>query len=224
MGKLEFFEEEKLKQIRPPFFCVNKNSITDYVLQEEIKKHEACFIWLASSRIREDIKDFEDEVFFPFSQYNNVLSFSYHYNKSPDVVRGILKSLKTKEVLKMSTLNLSDLPILILSRKTYDPDNLVYEICKSSEDVVFFTKDFLNDLLKLDTSDLKEILDNIYLVMAEKPENINELEKNVKNIIREKLEEIKGKSTSSEYVKIVSRILSVIEKSIIKTTIGGKKC
>lgn len=37
MGKLEFFEEEKLKQIRPPFFCVNKNSITDYVLQEEIK-------------------------------------------------------------------------------------------------------------------------------------------------------------------------------------------
>lgn len=78
--------------------------------------------------------------------------------------------------------------------------------------------------MKLDTSDLKEILDNIYLVMAEKPENINELEKNVKNIIREKLEEIKGKSTSSEYVKIVSRILSVIEKSIIKTTIGGKKC
>lgn len=42
----------------------------------------------------------------------------------------------------MSTLNLSDLPILILSRKTYDPDNLVYEICKSSEDVVFLLRIF----------------------------------------------------------------------------------
>ncbi len=183
-----------------PIYFINNTIIKDYY---EPKEDTVCFIWLAPTRFRDDVKKFEkllDE--FGEKHRPDALIVEYHHNIRRNTVENILEALNLK---------LSDLPVLIISKKVMD------SLSPETDGVIIIKEEFMDELLKLPNDSLRKLIDKFYIEMSGES-NFKEIEKRIKDFIRQEIEELSGKIPGNMLNKLKGLIdVGVSAATLIKT-------
>jgi len=183
-----------------PIYFINNTIIKDYY---EPKEDTVCFIWLASTHFRDDVKKFEkllDE--FGEKHRPDALIVEYHHNIRRNTVENILEALNLK---------LSDLPVLIISKKVMD------SLSPETDGVIIIKEEFMDGLLKLPNDSLRKLIDKFYIEMSGES-NFKEIEKKIKDFIRQEIEELSGKIPENILNKLKRLIdVGVSVATLIKT-------
>ncbi len=158
-----------------PIYFINNTIIKDYY---EPPRDTVCFIWLASTHFRDDVKKFE-KLLEEFGEEHrpDALIVEYHHNIRGTTVEDILEALNLK---------LSDLPVLIMSKRVID------SLSPKTDDVIIIKEEFMDELLKLPDDSLRKLIDKFYIEMSGES-NFKEIEKKIKDFIRQEIEELSGK-------------------------------
>ena len=183
-----------------PIYFINNTIIKDYYEPEE---DTVCFIWLASTHFRDDVKKFEkllDE--FGEKHRPDALIVEYHHNIRRNTVENILEALNLKP---------SDLPVLIISKKVMD------SLSPETDGVIIIKEEFMDELLKLPNDSLRKLIDKFYIEMSGES-NFKEIEKRIKDFIRQEIEELSGKIPGSMLNKLKGLIdVGISVATLIKT-------